>query len=183
MKTRKLLRILHRDFGYFIAGMTVLYALSGIFFNHRHDLNPNYKILVTEFQFDKNLGIDAGEDEIKSILEPLDKRIVYKEHYLNSQGLIKVFIENGEIVINTGEGRGTMHYLQKRPIIFEMNKLHKAKAGELWKWTSDILATILIFVAASGLFLLKGKRGLTRWGWWLVVAGVAVPLFFVVVNI
>jgi len=54
MKIRKLLRILHRDLGYFIVGMTVVYALSGIFLNHRHDFNPDYKIYFTEFKTDIN---------------------------------------------------------------------------------------------------------------------------------
>ena len=180
MKIRKLLRILHRDFGYFIVGMTIVYGLSGIFLNHRHDFNPDYKIFITDFQLTGNLEPSAGENEIKSVLEALDRKVVYKKHYLNNQGLIKVFIENGEIVINPKEGKGTMHYLQKRPVIFEMNKLHKASIGTLWKWVSDIMATILILVAVSGLFLLKGKRGFNRWGWWLTIAGIIVPLFFVI---
>lgn len=50
MKIRKLLRILHRDFGYFIVGMTIVYGLSGIYLNHRHDFNPDYKIFITDFQ-------------------------------------------------------------------------------------------------------------------------------------
>lgn len=180
MKIRRLLRILHRDFGYFIVAMTIVYGLSGIFLNHRHDFNPDYKIFITDFQFDQKLGASSNEEEIKSVLETLDRKVVYKKHYLNNQGLIKVFIENGEVVIHPGEGKGTMQYLQKRPVIFEMNKLHKATIGTLWKWTSDIMAVILIFVAVSGLFLLKGKRGFSRWGWWISIAGIIVPLFFVI---
>ncbi|MBN1986891.1 MAG: PepSY-associated TM helix domain-containing protein [Prolixibacteraceae bacterium] len=180
MKLRKLLRILHRDFGYFIAGMTIVYGLSGIFLNHRHDFNPDYKIFITDFTINRSLDANAGEDEIKAVLESLDRNVVYKKHYLNNQGLIKIFIENGEIVIHPQERKGTMQYLQKRPVIFEMNKLHKATIGSVWKWTSDIMAVILIFVAVSGLFLLKGKRGFCRWGWWFAIAGIIVPLFFVI---
>ena len=75
-----------------------------------------------------------------------------------------------------------MRYLQKRPVIFEMNKLHKATLGTVWKWTSDAMAVILLFVAVSGLFLLKGKRGFGRWGWWLTIAGFIVPLVFALIN-
>ena len=180
MRIRKLLRNLHRDFGYFIVVMTIVYGLSGIFLNHRHDFNPDYKIFITDFEFNQNLGANAGEEEIKSILKSLEREVVYKKHYLNNQGLIKIFIENGEVVIHPQQRKGTMQYLQKRPVIFEMNKLHKATIGTLWKWTSDIMAAILIFVAVSGLFLLKGKRGFSRWGWWLTIAGIVVPLFFVI---
>lgn len=183
MKIRKLLRILHRDLGYFIVGMTIVYALSGIYLNHRHDFNPDYKIFLTEFQTDITPQTNINEAVVKEALTAQQRDVVYKKHYINSEGLIKVFIENGEAVINPETGKAAMSYLQRRPIIFEMNKLHKASIGTLWKWVSDAMAVILLFVAVSGLFLLKGKHGLKRWGWWLTIAGVIVPLFFALLYI
>lgn len=183
MKIRKLLRILHRDFGYFIVGMTIVYALSGIFLNHRHDFNPDYKIFVTDFQTDFQNKINLTETEVKDILQTLEHDVVYKKHYLNNQGIVKVFIKNGEVVINPKTGKGTISYLQKRPIIFGMNILHKASLGTVWKWVSDLMAVILLFVAISGIFILKGKRGFNRWGWWLTIAGIVVPLAFALIYI
>ena len=55
--------------------------------------------------------------------------------------------------------------------------------GTLWKWASDLMGAILLFVALSGLFILKGKRGFGRWGWWLTVAGIIVPLVFSILFI
>lgn len=182
-KLRKLLRILHRDFGYFIVGMTIVYGISGIYLNHRHDFNPDYKITITNFQADFNNQTNISEEVIREVLKTVDKRIVYKKHYVDNQGDIKVFIKNGEVVIDPASGEGIMRYLQKRPVIFEMNKLHKATLGTVWKWTSDAMAVILIFVAVSGLFLLKGKRGFGRWGWWLTIAGFVVPLIFALINV
>lgn len=183
MKIRKLLRVLHRDLGYFIVGMTIVYALSGIYLNHRHDFNPDYKIFLTEFQTDITPQTNITEAVVKKALTQQQRDIVYKKHYVNSEGLIKIFIENGEAVINPETGQASMSYLQRRPIIFEMNKLHKASIGTLWKWVSDAMAVILLFVAVSGLFLLKGKRGLKRWGWWWTIAGIIVPLFFALLYI
>ncbi len=183
MRIRKLLRILHRDFGYFIVGMTIVYALSGIYLNHRHDFNPDYKIFITDFKVDLPSKSDFTANDIKAALESVDDEVVYKKHYLNNEGNIKVFIENGEAVIDPETGKGTMQYLQKRPFIFSINKLHRATLGSVWKWVSDIMAVILIFVAVSGLFLLKGKRGFNRWGWWLLAAGIVVPLVFALIYI
>ena len=183
MKIRKLLRILHRDFGYFIVGMTIVYGLSGIFLNHRHDFNPDYKIFITEFQVELPSTSGLTVKDIKTALQSVNDEVVYKKHYLNNQGFIKVFIENGEAVIDPATGKGTMQYLQKRPFIYSINILHRATIGVLWKWVSDIMAVILIFVAVSGLFLLKGKRGFNRWGWWLMVAGIVVPLVFALIYI
>ena len=182
-KIRKLLRILHRDLGYFIVGMTIVYGLSGIFLNHRHDFNPDYKIFVTDFKTNLQNKSTFSEKEVLAVLENIDREVVYKKHYVNNQGNIKVFIENGEIVINPESGNGTMNYLQKRPVIYGMNKLHKATLGSLWKWVSDAMAVILIFVAISGLVILKGKRGFGKWGWWLTIAGIVVPLFFALMYV
>lgn len=183
MKIRKLLRILHRDFGYFIVGMTIVYALSGIFLNHRHDFNPDYKIFVSDFQTNFQNRTNLSELEVKEVLQTLDHKVVYKKHYLNNQGLVKVFISNGEIVIDPATGEGRMHYLRKRTIIFGMNKLHTATLGTVWKWVSDLMAVILFFVAVSGLFILKGKRGFNRWGWWLTIGGIVVPLVFALIYL
>jgi len=183
MKIRKLLRILHRDFGYFIVGMTIVYSLSGIFLNHRHDFNPDYKIFSYNFNTGHKNKTKLSEQEVRDILATFDFKIVYKKHYLNNQGIVKVFIENGEVAIDPKSGEGYMHYLQKRPIIFGMNKLHKSTIGSVWKWVSDLMAVILLFVAISGIFLLKGKRGFNRWGWWLTIAGFIVPLVFALIFI
>jgi uncharacterized protein len=183
MNLRKLLRVLHRDMGYFIVGMTIVYALSGIYLNHRHDFNPDYRIIFEEFEVAPGTVEDFNLDRVKEALSLLEQDVVYKKHYVTNQENIKVFIENGEVTIDPDSGAGAMHYLKRRPVIFEMNKLHKASLGSLWKWVSDVMAVILIFVAVSGLFLLKGKRGLGRWGWWFVIAGIAVPLLFAILYI
>jgi len=184
MKIRKLLRILHRDLGYYIVGMTSVYCLSGIFLNHRHDFNPDYKIYIYSFQVNIQDKTDLSETEVKEVLDAIeDVDALYKKHYRNNQGIVKVSIENGEVTINPATGEGSIHYLQKRPFIFGMNKLHKATLGTLWKWVSDIMAVILLFVAVSGLFLLKGKRGFNRWGWWITIAGFIVPLIFAIIYI
>jgi hypothetical protein len=44
VKLRPLIIATHRDIGYFFAGLTVLYAISGVAVNHMEDWNPNYVI-------------------------------------------------------------------------------------------------------------------------------------------
>ncbi|WP_319480832.1 PepSY-associated TM helix domain-containing protein [uncultured Draconibacterium sp.] len=183
MNIRKLLRILHRDFGYFIVAMTIVYAVSGIYLNHRHDFNPDYRILITDFTHDLKPQQSYTDDEIQQIVESVQPDVVYKKYYTDKDGDIKVFIANGEVIIYPGSGEGRMRYLQRRPLVFSMNKLHRATMGTVWKWVSDTMAVILLFVAVSGLFILKGKRGLRRWGWWITVAGFIVPLIFVILYL
>ena len=183
MKINKLLRILHRDFGYFIVGMTIVYGLSGIYLNHRHDFNPDYRIVINEFQTTLPEINVLTVDDLKIALKKVSDDAVYKKHYINNEGDIKIFIENGEAVIDPETGKGVIQYLQRRPLIFPMNKLHRASIGPVWKWVSDSMAVILIFVAVSGLFILKGKHGFARWGWWLMITGIVVPLAFVIIYL
>jgi len=183
MKIRKLLRILHRDLGYFIVGMTIVYVLSGILLNHRHDFNPDYNIYTEDFTFDPSTKDATVEDDLKSIIHDLPYDLKYKKHYISNDGSVRVFIESGEVVINPETGKGVMRYLERRPIFFEMNKLHKATIGSTWKWVSDLMAFILLFVAVSGLIILKGKRGFLRWGLWWVISGFIVPLAFALIFV
>ncbi|HYQ56014.1 MAG TPA: PepSY-associated TM helix domain-containing protein [Draconibacterium sp.] len=183
MKIRKYLRTLHRDFGYFIVGMTIVYCLSGIFLNHRHDFNPDYKISSTNFKLEIDKKQSYSDEEIKQSIKSVQNDVVYKKHYINNEGEIRIFIENGEVVIDPDTGQGTMRYLKRRPLIFSMNKLHRSTLGTIWKWVSDVMGAILLFVAISGLFLLKGKRGLRRWGWWLTIVGFILPLTFMLLFI
>ncbi len=183
MKIRKLLRILHRDLGYFIVGMTIVYGLSGIILNHRHDFNPDYQIIYSDINWGKIEKGDLTESVIIDFLAKIDREVQFKKYYFTNEGQLKIFISNGQIIVDPSNGKGYMEYLKKRPLFFEINILHRATTVVAWKWVSDIMAAILIFVAVSGLFLLKGKRGLLRWGWWLTIAGFVVPLFFMILYI
>lgn len=44
MSWRRFLVVLHRDIGYLCAGLTVIYAISGIAVNHIEEWNPNYDV-------------------------------------------------------------------------------------------------------------------------------------------
>ncbi|NQU87835.1 MAG: PepSY-associated TM helix domain-containing protein [Mariniphaga sp.] len=183
MKVRKFLRNWHRDLGYFTVGILVIYCISGIILNHRHDFNPDYKIYFSEFNTNIQQKNSYTKEEIKDILSELDREVLYKKHYITNKGNIKVFIESGEVEINPITGEGAMRYLQRRSLIYEMNHLHKATIIKTWKWVSDFLTILILFVTISGLFILKGKYGLKGRGWWLTLLGFLVPLFFMILYI
>jgi len=180
MNWRKWLRILHRDFGYFIVGIVLIYSVSGIVLNHRTDFNPNFQIIVSEVSIDLPAGPTFSEEEVKKAVEAIDEQVRYKKSYINKEGLLKVFIENGEVVVDPATGKGSMEYLKKRPLLYQMNYLHKASTISAWKWVSDSMAVLLIFVTVSGIFLLKGKNGFMRRGIWFLVAGLVTPVVFMI---
>lgn len=179
MNIRKLLRSLHRDFGYLVVGITFVYTISGIAMNHRSDWNPHYSVVSKDINLPVSDQIDYSEDEITALLKKFDYPSVYKKHFITKNNEIKIFVEEGTVMYDPAQGKAELEILKKRPFFFQINKIHLAKTGSLWIWISDIMAIFLLFVAISGLFLLKGKYGIKGRGLWLTALGVVVPLVII----
>lgn len=176
MNIRKTLRAWHRDLGYLVVGITFVYTVSGIALNHRTDWNPHYTLVTEEIELPGNPKTEFSKDEIVDVLNKFDFEAEYRKHFLSKNGDIKIFIEEGSVVYNPVQGKALLEVLKKRPFFFQINKIHLAQTGRLWIWISDIMAFFLLFVAISGLFLLKGKYGLRGRGLWLTALGIVIPL-------
>ncbi|HAN76977.1 MAG TPA: hypothetical protein DCQ31_03990 [Bacteroidales bacterium] len=175
---RKWFHWIHRDFGYFFFGVTVIYAISGIALNHKSDWNGNFIIERTEIQTEVNLQKDLMTKEIaKKILSDLDPKIKYKKFYYPNSEEFKIFIVDGSVVLNIASGEGYLETIKKRPIFNDMNYLHYNPIT-WWTWFSDIYAGALLILAITGLFLIKGRNGITGRGAWLTTIGILIPLIF-----
>lgn len=179
MNIRKTLRSLHRDFGYFVVGITIIYTISGIAMNHRQDWNPHYSLISEDVTVPASDQMEYTKAEITSLLGKFENKPVYKKHFITKDATIKIFVEEGTVVYTPLEGTAELEILKKRPFLFQINKIHLAQAGNLWIWISDAMAVFMLFVAISGLFLLKGKYGITGRGLWLTAIGIAIPLFII----
>jgi hypothetical protein len=179
MNLYKLNRATHRDFGYFFAAMTIIYALSGIALNHKKEWNPNYSIERSEHLVTIPGDLKSNEKEgVESILKQINQQDNYRKYYFPTSGELKVFMNGGgSVVVNLISGKLLFENLRKRPILFEVNFLHY-NPGKLWMWFSDAFCVALMFMAVSGLFILKGKNGITSRGAWLFAAGIIVPVLF-----
>jgi hypothetical protein len=178
---RKWNRILHRDIGYFFFGVTIIYSLSGIALNHKRDWNPNYNISYKEISINESITRSAVNTEwVNSLLKKYNVEDHYKKHYFPNGNTLKVFIENGSVLIDTETGKGYIEKISKRPLFFELNFLHY-NPGKWWMWFSDIFCVGLIIIAITGLFIIaKGKNSLTRRGVWFIIAGLVVPVLALV---
>ncbi len=174
---RKWNRILHRDLGYFFFGMTLIYALSGIALNHIDDWNPSYIIENRKISIGKALTDSASAIAVKQFLATHSLAGEYKSHYSPRQGFLKIFIDNGSVDLDLNSGKGVIERLQRRPLFFHVNFLHY-NPKKLWTWFSDLFCVGLMLVAITGLFILRGKKGITGRGAWLTGAGLLFPLIF-----
>lgn len=175
---RKWNRFIHRDFGFFFFGMTIIYALSGIAINHINDWNPNYQIENSYYEISNSeLFNDVNDEQVHEILGLVDQDAKFKKYYYMRPGLLKIFIKNGSVLLNTETGDASVETLRRRPIFFYMNYLHY-NPGSWWKWFSDIFAGALIILAISGVIMNKGKKGIKGRGGVYLALGIIIPLVF-----
>jgi len=175
LKWRKWFRVIHRDFGYLFFGVTLVYAISGIAINHLNDWNPNYVITTEEI----NTSLDRSSDKnaILSMLEDHSEHKNYKNHYYPSENGLKIFLKEGVVYVNLSTGEGLIEKSKRRPMFREMNYLHYNPV-KYWTWFSDLYAGALIALAITGIFLVRGKKGITGRGAWLTILGILIPLIY-----
>ena len=170
---RKWLRIIHRDVGYLCAGLTVLYAVSGLAVNHMHHWNPN----ITVEQYTAEIG-PAEDLSAEQVLTKLGKPTEHKSTFRSDERTLEIFAGETTYSVDLPTGSVFVEITETRPVIYETNFLHLNHAKKWWTWIADAFALCLIFLAISGLFMIKGHKGFSGRGKWFALAGVVLPLFF-----
>ncbi len=178
MNFSKLNRITHRDVGYLVAGLTIIYAISGIALNHKHDWNPNYIIENQSFRTEVKINRETlTRETAQMILSAIPGNLNYKTYYFPSGNILTIFVDGGSVRINVNTGQGVIERISKRPLFYQINFLHY-NPGKWWKYFSDIFCIALILVTVTGLFIIKGRNGITRRGAILAAIGIILPLLF-----
>jgi hypothetical protein len=178
MNFSKLNRVTHRDIGYLIAGMTIIYAISGIALNHKNNWNPNYIFDISTFKSDVKIKrVNFTNEEAIKILKNLKLDEEFKTYYFPEGDNVTIFIEGGYVKLNMNTGAGTIEKITRRPIFYQINFLHY-NPGRWWKYFSDTFCICLIVVTITGMLILKGRNGITKRGAILTVIGIILPLLF-----
>lgn len=179
MKFRRLIRILHRDIGYIAFGLTIIYSISGIAVNHVNDWNPNYIITKDTLSITTDLDSTMTSEDLKMKLTNLHNlKDSVKSYFRSSPTSIDIFLENKTISANFRKNISVLETVESRTIFRESNFLHLNNPKKLWTWIADIFALSLIVLAATGLFMIKGKKGITGRGKWLTLVGILIPMIF-----
>jgi hypothetical protein len=166
----------HRDLGYLFFGASVIYALSGISLNHIKDWNPNYIVETSVEYTDLTHEIGINDENVLSFLERINEKGNFKKYYYPNENSLKIFIKNGSILVDINTGEAQLEKLSRRPIFHQFNYLHYNHSKKLWTWFADIYAVALLLLALGGLFMIKGKKGITGRGAWLTAIGILIPL-------
>jgi uncharacterized protein len=176
-KWRKWNNILHRDIGYLIVVLTLVYGISGIAVNHTADWNPSYIREKDHLTIDP---IHATEREacIASALNALKITDEPLNAYRPDPETLQLFFEGKTYSIDLPTGNVIVEMTRPRRVLFEVNQLHLNTPKNLWTYIADAYALSLIIVAVTGLFVLKGRNGITGRGWWLTAIGLLVPAVY-----
>jgi len=174
----KFLLSLHRDLGYFFAGIVIVYAISGIALNHRDSFNPNYSVDLSEFTVPADIPLErsaVNDKAITDIVNLADNGASYSKHYFSGQNL-KVLLRGGSsITVDTVTRKASYEKISQRIVLGSMVRLH-FNPGSWWTWFSDIFAVCLVIITISGLFIAHGKHGLIGRGGILLILGLLIPL-------
>lgn len=175
---RAYLRAIHRDMGYLLVGLTFVYALSGIAINHIEDWNPNFDAVSRTVETEAPLPAETAE-ATRVILNELDIEDTPDGVEDYGSELELFFGENRTIRADRATGRIFEDYQEPRFFLRVANWLHYNRGKKAWTYIADGYAAMLLLLAVSGAFMLKGRKGFLGRGIILISAGVAVPVLYV----
>ena len=180
---RAWLRAVHRDVGYLAVGFTLIYALSGIAMNHIDDWDPNFhtseitkKITpvpdgISDAEAAKRVGEAAGLGDKAGKIDD-----VYR-----AGDEVRLTYASGSKVTAIGD-TVTIQARSNRFFFRVADWLHTTRGKAGWKYIADAYAALLLYLAISGIFMIKGKLGLRWRGAVLVTLGLAGPLGYIVLS-
>lgn len=178
MRLRKINNVIHRDLGYFLAGTAILYAISGLALNHVNDWNPNFVVRRQNVQMQLPQEVDQiTREQVIEALKPLGEQKSYRSHDSPTSKKLKIYLDDGSVLVHLKSGEAVYESVKRRPFFFQINCLH-LNPKAFWLVFSDLFALSLIMVSVTGLFVLKGRKGITGRGAILTAAGLIIPLLF-----
>lgn len=177
MNWRHLNNVLHRDIGYLAVGLTVIYGVSGLAVNHVRDWNPSFRVEKTVRRIEPITATDRAE-----IISAARQRLSLGEEPRNAfrpdPETLRLFYKDLTYSVDLPTGNVIVEQTRRRPVLYEMNQLHLNTPKGIWTVIADLYAISLIVLAITGMFVLKGRLGITGRGAWLVAAGVLLPVAY-----
>ncbi len=166
-KTEKTFRVIHRYLGFFLAGIMIIYALSGIVLTFR---NTDY--LKKEIQIKKTLTPNIAAEDLGRAL---------------GKGRFKVDKEEGDILYfqdgTYNKETGLAKYTEKKlPILLDkMNKIHQMHSGHPLFWLGIFFAVSLLFFAVSAFWMFRPTTSVFKKGMYFTLGGILLTLILLFV--
>ncbi|MFQ8806061.1 MAG: hypothetical protein ACLR8Y_14405 [Alistipes indistinctus] len=128
----------------------------------------------------RNPARDGTKAYVLSLLGPLNETDNYTKHCFPSASQVRSFPQRRIVVGNRYRKRRALYEsVRKRPLWSGLNRLH-CNPGRWWTTFSDIFAFSLILITLTGLVMLKGPKGFWGRGGIEFLAGILIPIAFLV---
>jgi len=158
-------------------GLTLVYAVSGVAVNHVRDWNPNYRVSADTFPVPGAARSDAGDPAFPAaVLEAVGLEGPVRGTFRPDSATLEVFLPSRTVRVDLDAGFATVARIQERPLLRRANLLHLNEPRGVWTYIADLFAIALILLAVTGLFMMKGKYGITGRGAWLTGLGILLPI-------
>ncbi|MDP2722692.1 MAG: PepSY-associated TM helix domain-containing protein [Bacteroidales bacterium] len=180
-KIRKFNIAIHRDFGYFFSSLIIVYCLSGIALNHVDDWNPDFIITKEMINVEEKFTKESITTEAVIAFGQMVGEEKFKIYDFPTHDQVKIYYNNASLHINFTKGEGVYETVSRRPLFYHSNIIHRNNAKG-WKWASDVFAILLVIITVTGLFILRGKQGISGRGKWLIAAGALPPFVALLIN-
>ncbi|WP_149274734.1 hypothetical protein [Pareuzebyella sediminis] len=166
-KTEQTFRVIHRYLGFFLAGIMIVYAISGIVLTFR---NTDY--LKKEIHYKKNLEPYLSAEDLGSALGMGRFRVDKEQDDL-------LYFQGGTYNTKTGVADYTV---KKLPLLLEnMNKIHKMHSGHPLFWLGIFFGVSLLFFAISAFWMFRPTTSVFRKGLYFTAGGIILTLILLFV--
>jgi uncharacterized protein len=179
---RHLNNVLHRDIGYLAVGLTIVYAVSGVALNHVRDWNPSYRVEKTTRTI-APIGATEREAIVAEARRALGLDQPPRNAFRPDPDTLRLFYPQHTYSVDLPTGHVIVERARTRPVLFEMNQMHLNAPKRIWTLVADVYAVALVILAITGLFVLKGRLGVTGRGAWLTAIGVLLPAVYWVYHL
>ena len=181
-KIRRLNIATHRDLGYFFSSLIVVYCISGIALNHVDDWNADFILKKDVIKIEKQYSAKKINEAHIRELGKLVGEEKYKIFDFPTADQVKIYYDNASLHVYLSQNKAVYERVAKRPVFYQANVLHR-NSLKGWKWASDVFALLLLTITITGLFILKGKHGISGRGKWLIVSGFVPPLIAIILHV
>lgn len=175
MNLNRLNHITHRDVGYFLSGLILIYCVSGMALNHVNEWNPDFVIVRKKVRVDRVYVPEDITPEVVARLGALVGERDFKIRDFPTADQVKIYYENASLLVDLKTREGEYEQIARRPLFFQANLIHR-NSVKGWKWAADLFSLLLILLTLTGLFIQKGKNGIRGRGKWWALAGMTPPV-------
>jgi len=158
----KIMRALHRDIGFLMVGLTIVYCVSGIVLVYR-----DTDLFTIDKHYIETIEANMEASELGSALQLRRLRV---QHEVADT----IYFNYGNYCKSSGVANYTINTYPDT--VWTMNSFHKLKSKSSMSWMAVVYGVLLFFLAVSSLWMYKPRSKKFKRGMILTAVGLIIAL-------